>query len=84
MKSSIFLELQLLFSGGMGYAEMAIYPPKSRFPMEKHGFLYDVISTAARRHLDGNDNSAPVEDLDNKNPPLVALGNRHHEPESEP
>ena len=41
-----FLELQLLFSGGMGYAEMAIYPPKSRFPIGNHGFLYDGISAA--------------------------------------
>ena len=41
-----FLELQLPFSGDMGYAEIAIYPPKSRFPMENHSFLYDGILAA--------------------------------------
>ena len=29
-----FWEMQLPFSDDMGYAEIAIYPPKSRFPME--------------------------------------------------
>ena len=76
MRSSVFLELQLPFSGGMGYAEIAIYPPKSRFPMENHSFLYTGT-------WDGNDNSAPAEDLLNKNPSLVALG-KHRETQTDP
>ena len=38
------------------------------------GFQYGGNATVTRRHHPGNDNSAPVEDVHNKNPSLVALG----------
>ena len=34
-------------------------------------------ATAARRHLPGNDKSAPVEDVRNKNPSLALSGKMH-------
>ena len=50
------------------------------FPSKTIGFLYGGTATAPRRHCDRTrarkDNSAPAEDLHNKNPSLALSGKR--------
>ena len=65
--------LHMLRRPAMGRA-MGLYR-KQRFPEVFLPFLYTGSATAAHPQPAGTRNSAPAEDVDNKNPSLVALGN---------